>query len=124
MDQLLPQSLVGHHARHVGHVGLLRGDGGRRRLGRVDGPSAEQPTGVATPSYRLLLAEEQAAQLRIGSRVGEAQDGTLRLGLSALRHLVGRSSANRRLLVGGYGCSHGHLEEARSRQKKRNRNMF
>lgn len=90
----------------------------------MDGRSAEQPTGVATPSYRLLLAEEQAAQLRIGSRVGEAEDGTLRRGLSALRHLVGWSSANWRLLIGWYSCSHRHLEEARSRQKKGNRNMF
>lgn len=90
----------------------------------MDGRSAEQPAGVATPSYRLLLAEEQAAQLRIGSWVGEAEDGTRRRALSTLRHLVGWSSANWRLLIGWYGCSHRHLEEARSRQKKGTETCF
>lgn len=60
-------------------------------------------------TYRLL-AEEEAAELRIGSRVWEAQDGARRLGLPALRHLVGRGSADRRLLIGWSGCSHRHLE--------------
>lgn len=90
----------------------------------MDGRSAEQLTGMATPSYRLLLAKEQAAQLWIGSRVGEAEDGTLRRGLSTLRHLVGWSSANWWLLIGWYGCSHRHLEEARLRQKKGTEECF
>lgn len=65
----------------------------------------------ATPPYRLLLAEQEAAQLRIGSRVREAEYGALGRSLATLRYLVGRSSAPRRLLIGRHGCSHGHLED-------------
>lgn len=65
-------------------------------------------------SYRLLLAEEKAAKLWIGSRVREAQYGTLRRGLSRLCDLVGWSAADRWLLVVRSGCSHRHLRERHS----------
>lgn len=68
------------------------------------------PPQQATPPYRLLLAEQEAAQLRISSWVGEAEDGPLGRSLATLCHLVGRSSAPRRLLIGRHGRSHGHLE--------------
>lgn len=66
-------------------------------------------------SYRLLLTEEEAAQLRVGSWIGEAEDGALRRRLAALCHLTGWS-ARLRLLVCGHSCSHGHLREPQSHQ--------
>lgn len=74
-------------------------------------PLTPPPHKQATPPYRLLLAEQEAAQLRIGSRVREAEDGALGRSLAALRHLVGWSSASRRLLISRHGRSHGHLED-------------
>lgn len=68
-------------------------------------------------SYWLLLAEEEAAQLRVGPRVGEAEDGALGGRLSTLGHLVG-GSASLLLLVCRYGRSHGHLKEPNSCQVK------
>lgn len=62
-------------------------------------------------SYWLLLAEEETAQLWIGSWVWKAEHGTLGWGLSTLSDLVGRSSCDRRLLIRCAGCSHRHLDE-------------
>lgn len=64
--------------------------------------------------YRLLLTEQEAAKLRVGSRVREAKYGALRLGLTALSHLVGRSYADRRLLIGWSCRSHRHLKTCRT----------
>lgn len=69
-------------------------------------------TRQATPPYRLLRIEQETAQLRIGSWVGEAEYRTLGRSLPALRHLVGRSSSHWCLLIGRHGRSHGHLEAA------------
>lgn len=69
--------------------------------------SAKAP--CAALFYRLLLAEEEAAELGIGYWVRQAQDGALRRGLAALGHLVGWSAADWRLLVRRSGRSHGHL---------------
>lgn len=63
-------------------------------------------------SYRLLLAEEKTAELRIGSWVWQAEYGTLSLGLPTLCDLVGWSSADGRLLIGWPGCSHRHLKRS------------
>lgn len=95
-------------------------------------PAADAQTGNEHPqtrrlenltcfeSYWLLLTEEEAAQLRIGPRVGEAEDGTLRWRLSTLCHLIG-GGASLLLLVCRYSCSHGHLKEPNSCQVKMSR---
>lgn len=72
-------------------------------------PTDSTPALQATPPYRLLLAEQEAAQLWIGARVRDAEDGSLGRSLATLCDLVGRSSAPWRLLIGRHGRSHGHL---------------
>ena len=60
-------------------------------------------------SYWLLLAEEEAAQLRIGSWVGEAEHGSLGRGLPPLIDLIERCAADRGLLIGWTRRPHRHL---------------
>lgn len=68
-------------------------------------------------TYWLLLAEEEAAQLRIGSGVGEAEHGSRGL-LLTLSHLIGWGYCDRRLLIGRRRRPHCQLKKLKARTVK------